>query len=120
MLQFLQLSLWPFTKISNTNVADFKREKALGASKNFTVTLEPWQQAPKHKREKTQQRQTKSATLSRPISEKYEVCSLRREARNQLAQGWHFGVMNKEVEHSEQVMLWKKERVVRMIMEMGA
>ena len=101
MLQCLQLSRWPFTKISNTNVAEFKREKALGTSKNFTVISEPWQRAPKHKREKTQQRQTKSATLSRPISEKYQVCSLRREARNQLALGGHFGVMTKKDELSE-------------------
>ena len=86
MSQSLHLSPWPFTKISNTNVADFMREKALGASKNFTVTSEPWQRAPKHKTEKTQQIQNKSGTLSWPISEKYDVYCLRRAAMNQ---GWH-------------------------------
>lgn len=113
-LQPLQLWLWPFTKTSNTNVAEFKLEKALGTSKNFTVTSEePWQRAPKHKREKTQQRQIKSANLSRPISEKYELCSLNREARNQMAQKWHFEAMIKEFEFSEQ-----EERKSEMEMEM--
>lgn len=86
MLQSLQLSVSPFTKISNTKVADFDREKALGAFKNFTVTSEPWQRAPNHKREKTQQRQTRSAALRRPIfqkSTKFAVWDVRSEIN------WH-------------------------------
>ena len=76
-MQSLQGSLFPPTKTSNTNVAEFSRENARGAVKKFTDTSEPSHPLLKHKSKNTQQSKTTHEYLLKPISEQTPNFALR-------------------------------------------